>query len=340
MNWKLIGVICCISLLTASVPQSQAGFHEGEELDCNGCHGFTTPDPSSRCLHCHAQQYRVLSQTGDAYTPAGDFFWLTKHYISGDYFSSGNTHGHNIVAGSHGLGPDPALFAAPGDGAVDYEAEWLACTSCHDPHMSRSDSGATYRLLGTKGYNGGGKAEDISFEYQAPVAEPSSAMADDWLAENDQNHPDYIAGMSEWCTNCHSGYITRKGMSHPSGRQAVLREIAKTYNCYTTGGNNATGEEASFDFLVPIERGDMDAESSQIFKNMATTTSSVMCLSCHRAHASAFQAIGRWDLKVDLLANSPVLNTPEGIHAYYGQSIVERYGKREKGLCFKCHNKH
>jgi hypothetical protein len=338
MPGKKIAILCGICLFATYVPHSRAGFHEGDKLDCIACHGVTAPDPSSMCLECHAQKFRVLSPAGDAYTPGGDFFWLTQSFLSGHYTSTGDSHGHNIIAASFGLEEDGARSAAPGDGEVKYQSAWLSCTSCHDPHMSRSKPGATYRLLGTKGYRGGGKAESISFQYPAPAAEPLAAKGDDWIAESDEHHPTYISGMSEWCTNCHSGYITGKGLSHPAGRLATLEEKAEVYN-RNKPRTRVAGEGGSFDFLVPVEMG--ETFSRPIKKprlDKATPVSRVMCLSCHRVHASAFRSIGRWGLQVDLLVNSPVLYTPYGMHAYYGVSIATRYGEKAGPLCFKCHS--
>lgn len=61
------------------------------------------------------------------------------------------------------------------------------------------------------------------------------------------------------------------------------------------------------------------------------------CLSCHRAPASAFSTIGRWDFQVTFLRDSPVLSSPEGLHAYYGEQIEERYNGWQRSLCNKCH---
>ena len=339
MPWEKAAILCGIFLFAAFVPHSQAGFHEGDTLDCLACHGIGAPDPSSVCLECHARKFRVLSPTGDAYTPGGDFFWLTQNYLWAPFASSGDSHGHNIVAASFGLAEDGARHTAPGDGTVRYEAAWLSCTSCHDPHMSRSKPGATYRLLGTRGYGGGGKAASISFQYPAPVAEPLTTTGDDWIAESDDHHPAYISGMSEWCTNCHSGYITKKGLSHPTGRLATLKEKAKTYNDHKPKQTGFSVQDGSYDFLVPVETGKtLDRRGNKDSPDQATTSATVMCLSCHRAHASAFRSIGRWGLQVDLLVNSPVLSTPQRIHAYYGQPIAGRYGEKAGPLCFKCHS--
>ena len=49
--------------------------------------------------------------------------------------------------------------------------------------------------------------------------------------------------------------------------------------------------------------------------------SNVMCLTCHRAHASPFAHDGRWDFQSTLLAEAPIFDFPEGANAYYGETI-------------------
>jgi hypothetical protein len=322
-------------LLIAGLPFSHASIHDGELPDCNGCHSIEAPDPSSLCLECHAQEFRVLSKGGNAYTPGGDFFWLSKNYLSGDYLSFGDTHGHNVIASAFHLTRDGMRFEAPGVGGPLYRAEWLACTSCHDPHQPKTGPEPAYRLLGGQGYDGGRQARGFIFLNPAPVAKPSASTFGDWMPESDVNHPNYISGMSEWCTNCHSGYLTDTSLSHPAGPMARLKDLSNYYRQSVKKANNDDGPAADYDFLVPFERGEGGLGGMSEGPNMSAN---VMCLTCHRAHASPFKSIGRWDLKIRTgLANSPVLKSPEGPHAYYGHSITNRYGKRKKTLCVMCH---
>ncbi len=334
---KRHGIYFGLWLLMAGLglPHAHASIHDGEMPDCNGCHTIKAPDPSSLCLDCHAPEYRVLSEKGDAYTPGGDFFWLSKNYLAGDYISFGDMHGHNIIAAAHHLTQDGMRVVAPSVGGPPYQAEWLACTSCHDPHLTRSGPGTVYRLLGGQGYDGGGKASGFAFMNPAPIAKPSRPSFGDWLPESDANHPDYISGMSEWCTNCHSGYLSNKNLSHPAGPMARLKDLANIYRQSVKTMSSGGGQAAAYDFLVPFERGEGGNGGNAAGPN---PSANVMCLTCHRAHASPFKAIGRWDLKIKTgLANSPVLTSPEGIHAYYGHSITNRYGDRKKTLCVLCH---
>lgn len=311
----------------------QAGFHDVEILNCKGCHGLKKSDPSSVCLHCHAEKFRVLSETGDAYTPGGDFFWLNNQYGSGQSFGEGNSHGHNILAGEFNLQIDALRPSAPNDGKVKYLANWMSCTSCHDPHQTTASPGQGYRLLGGSGYNGGKKTVEFKFKFPPPVAKPSARDSEDWRPENDANHADYRTGMSEWCSNCHSGYTTNPALSHAAGAKALFKDIAQDYNRHDTRQN-------AFDFIIPFERGIVDDDATSNTASAGpNSNSNVMCLSCHRSHASAFSNIGRWDFKVEYLANSPILALAEGVHAFYGQSITTRYGRKQKTLCNKCHSK-
>lgn len=309
------------------------GFHDLEILDCKGCHGLKKSAPSSVCLHCHAEKFRVLSKTGNAYTPGGDFFWLNNQYSVGQSLGDGNSHGHNVLADEFDLQTDALLPSAPSDGKVKYLAAWMSCTSCHDPHQSTAFPGKGYRLLGGTDYNGGKKTVKFKFKFPSPVARPSERDYEDWRPESDANHADYRTGMSEWCSNCHSGYTSNPSLSHAAGAKALFGDIAQNYNSYDVRRN-------AFDFLIPFERGAMDDEAtSKDITAGPNSSSNVICLSCHRSHASAFSNIGRWDFKVEFLANSPILAITEGAHAFYGQSITARYGRKQKTLCNKCHSK-
>ncbi|MBC8431786.1 MAG: hypothetical protein H8D96_07680 [Desulfobacterales bacterium] len=124
-------------------------FHKGGVGYCEGCHilhkssdgqlqesdqvnneELITPrlrgsDPSSTCLRCHAEMgefFKVMSQDGSSFTPAGDFYWLRKTFTwnanSKSYKSLGDNHGHNVVALDYGEGM----------------SEW--CGNCHSDFVN------------------------------------------------------------------------------------------------------------------------------------------------------------------------------------------------------------
>ncbi|HXV20402.1 MAG TPA: hypothetical protein VD811_05345, partial [Desulfuromonadales bacterium] len=244
-------------------------------------------------------------------------------------------HGHNVIAAGFGLVADTTLRSGPSDGSATYRSAWLQCTSCHDPHTTAQKS---YRLLGSTGYDGGSLATGFRFSNPAPEALPCLGQDGNLQAETDLDHPDYGAGMSEWCTNCHSGFAGAH--THPAGTNSRLGALAAQYNSYQATGKMSGGPGTSYDFLVPFERGRGAVGSLRCARTDGPSAdATVMCLSCHRPHASAFSGIGRWDFGVHFLSFSAVLSSPDATHAYYGESILRRYGPYQQSLCNKCHGK-
>jgi len=255
----LISIFVASAFLTVMLPAPIYAFHEGGEVFCEGCHvmeafgntdfpplkGF---DTSSTCLRCHAQAgkfYNVLSNSGSTYTAGGDFHWLRNTFTWSSQGrllqSTGDSHGHNVIAVEYGLRGEGTLSSAPGG---VYPAGTLGCTSCHDPHARSCDSekpdgipssisledalpmnqnDCNYRLLGGVGYRGGTLGGGFTFRYPAPVAKANPA---DWI-ETDSNHTAYGSGMSEWCSNCHQDFLNGNN-SHRSGANAARAKIRCT----------------------------------------------------------------------------------------------------------------
>ena len=365
-------------------------FHSGGVGHCDGCHtmhnsenGATVipggtvgtginsyltvgADPSSTCLSCHIRIYKAMSTDGSAYTPGGDFYWMTQDFSA--FYprddSEGFRHGHNVVAATYGIAADPVLSTGPSNGTVNYPAGQLGCNSCHDPHgkiannanpapISASGSyGApepadgsvlgNYRLLGGLGYDGGEQvsAAGISFISAAPIARAYPGAMGQWPAETDTNHVAYGLGMSEWCSNCHSGFTA--GMlehRHPAGAGAYLFHRGVAYNTYRATGDLTNTQATAYDRLVPFERGITDVtllDTSSTFG--ADMPSRAMCLTCHRAHASPFDNAGRWDFTIEIITEAVgPLASADAIDVYYGEDIASRYNPWQRSLCNKCH---
>jgi len=324
-------------------------------------------DPSSTCLNCHkgSGSYHVFNNAGGAtnQTPGGDFEWLTKTFT---YIVRGNpaarngyNFGHNIVAADFGLVADTDITTtAPGG---TFPAANLACSSCHDPHgkvTSRTgtvvNSGSygdadpgggqilgNYRLLADTGYNPGGGP--VTFTASSPVA----ATMPNGTQERDNAHTDYGSGMSEWCANCHTAFInTSVGThAHPAGNGDNLGgTISGNYNLYVATGNLTNTAPNAYLALVPFERGTADRTTLNPTSTAGpSSASNVMCLTCHRAHASAFPNSGRWDFTTELLVDSHPASTDGGIDgddvlaSYYGRTIATDFGPGQRSLCNKCH---
>jgi len=227
----------------------------------------------------------------------------------------------------------------------NYSSGSLGCSSCHDPHGQvasglpiegsgsygavASSSGTAvgnYRLLGMQGYKNltSGPPTAVTYSMFGPNA------------ERDNRHTDYGSGMSEFCANCHFEMLTAATgeHTHPAGASAGFAGLDVTYNAYVATGDMSGTQADSYDHFVPFERGQGAALSS-------TTTagpdsgSNVMCLTCHRAHASAFEYALRWQPDEPLLAESDYVTANP--NAYYGEDIATRYGEWQRSLCNKCH---
>ena len=298
-------------------------------------------------------------------TPGGDFGYLKKNYFwissSGERGSSpGERHGHNIVAMDYGYMADSTHATAP-DG--NYPTTRFSCVSCHDPHARISTDTASrgaYRLLGGIGYTASSSG-GMAFTVQPPVAvaprdyNRSEAVTDTRVA--------YGTGMSEWCSNCHvrvqdnASAVANYG--HPVGSNArFTMEIISNYNAYVKSGDLTGNNGSSYTSLVPFEEGTDDTSIlTQHAKNNGSYgagpdyRSTVMCLTCHRAHASGWDNIARWNMKSEFIVYQGVYpGIDNGSPAEYAQgrtaaetqrALYDRpsslFAGHQRGLCNKCH---
>lgn len=325
-------------------------------------------DPSSICLNCHSgpgdsQSPSVFSFDGSALTPGGDFYWMTRTFSWTGGTSPASSHGHNIVALDFGLTADPARIFSPGG---NYPAAQLSCISCHDPH-GRSDGGTrsgsapvsvsgsygeqpapttvsgSYRLLGGASYTVGG----YSFSNSYPLARQNPLLP---FAESDGSHVDYGNGISAWCANCHADIVDREhrigdeSFRHPSD-ETLDQDHIDRYNSYVKSGDLSGTSVSAYLQFVPFERGQSDPQFLDPTSRLGPdSSSSVNCLTCHRAHASAFRVAGRWDFDAPLLIDShPTLGdsgaTASDVNnSYYGRDIATEFGPTQGQFCEKCHD--
>lgn len=335
---------------------STFAFHDAGVAHCNGCHtmhnsedgALVDPDspngnawllkdatPSDVCLSCHGGGLGAVFGDDPLAPPrqigAGNFVYLLEDNLNdghagGDTLDDGSwSHpipgdaaGHNIVAPSRGIAADATLGAGPG-GA--FPASALGCSSCHDPHGNTN-----FRML----YGQGRTVQDglFTFTNVAPDAAGGPSLFFGG-GESNGNHTAYKSGMSGWCGNCHGDFhANNTKLIHKSGMN-LGGTIATAYNLYNgtvdqLGGNQLTAYLAD----VPFE----DASAATNSTAGPTATSKVMCLTCHRAHASSAPNAGRWDFSVTLLDED---GDESGSYA-----IPNPYGNpNQRSLCNKCHVK-
>jgi hypothetical protein len=323
-------------------------------------------------------------------SPAGDFGWLKKSFswlpALGQPLgkSDGERHGHNIRSNDFGYAQDTTKSSAPGG---SYPSLSLNCISCHDPHgkYRRNQDGTirtsgqpvkgagsydtspdpdafaavgTYRLLGGAGYFSRSAGSSFSFIHNPPAAVAPEIYN---RAENATvTRVAYGAGMSDWCRNCHTNmhddvYPTplKHATSGPLGATLI-----NNYNSYVKTGDVSGFEATSYWSLVPFEIG---SSSYPLLKQIVTNTpakgpnsadgiATVMCLTCHRAHASGWDSATRWNTKTEYIVYNGRYSEEGSVYQPYGQgrseieaqrayydTPVSNFAPLQKTLCNKCH---
>lgn len=338
-------------------------FHDGGVAECAGCHTMHNSqdgqlvDPanpngnayllnagnaSDTCLRCHAAYGQFAGGTG--YGAGGDFYWLTKTWSWSAHghtsSSEADAHGHNIISATNNISQDATLSIAPGG---DFLSQYLSCTSCHDPHGNLN-----FRLLygSSSGpiYAGG----RYDFASDAPLALGNSRRTVSGSGqETDQAHTIYKSGMSDWCANCHEEFHSENTtkMVHPTGT-GMGSSVAAAYNAYISTDNLVGGNAASsYMGLVPFEAVNVILDDPSTDPTNYTQgpqgTDQIMCLTCHRAHASPFNDMTRWDMSETFLVDSHPAALEEGAtqddldNMYYNYTFVNN----QRSLCNKCHAK-
>jgi hypothetical protein len=351
---KLGLVITAAALITFGLGGTALAFHDGGVAHCDGCHTMHNSadgaavvtgtvgahlqkgsDPSSTCLTCHAGYGQF--KDGSAYRAGGDFYWLTKTFTWTAHghaaASTGSSHGHNIIAADFtGLETgDDTLTTAPGG---TYLAGQLGCNSCHDPHGTQGNAVLLYGVETTaKDYPGG-----YTFTHGAPVFKNAGRTAN----VADDLHSSFGSGMSEWCANCHAGFYNAIG-KHVAGNVAgaALGGLASNYNAYVETGDLTGNSATSYLEIVPFETGATDSAALAATDSTQgpTANSNVMCLTCHRAHASPFPNMARWYFDDTLMEEAHPLTGDGGASAddiankWYGRTI----SAEQRSFCNKCH---
>jgi hypothetical protein len=269
---------------------------------------------------------------------AGDYVFLLEDNLNDGHAGganpiAGHQAGHNVLSDTKGIGVDPANPTSPGG---SFPADQLACSSCHDPHGTTS-----FRLLyGANRLVKGEGGFSYAFTAPAPVALGIDLSGP---PESNTNHTAYRTGVSAWCGNCHGdfhGGAARVALLHPSD-DPLRAAAAGAYNAYrgttnciqfpgTAPGPCGNGTAlTSYLALVPIQ--DANTWNTTTSTRGGTATSRVMCLTCHRAHASSAPNAGRWDFDVTFLADD---GAESGSHA-----LPNPYDANQRSLCNKCHQK-
>lgn len=330
---------------------------------------------------------KQLTPGGDFGWIKKTFNWLTSAAQPMSY-SNGDRHGHNIVAADFFYLADSTNIMAPGGIYPANSLSCTSCHDPHgryrrnfdgtitasglsivqsgsfasSPDPSAAKSVGVYRLLGGRGYQPKSLIGGYAF-----VSDPPVAVAPDRpnRAEDvTQTRVAYGSGMSEWCANCHPNIHTpvfpgRRNLIHASGSGAKLgvTRMDTYYRYINTGVILSSPSTTPYTSLVPFEEGTTDyttlkshAKTDDTYLDGPNTAAQVMCLSCHRAHASGWDGIMRWNADTDFMVSNGFYSQQGQAFQPYGQGRTETealrayynrptrlFAPNQDTLCHKCH---
>ena len=306
MKKILIGLIaiCVVCLPVYAVHKTAAG------MECGGCHVMHTSSNAKllvanttegMCLQCHdsgGSQYGdysttvpvVMNATGPGI--AGDFADMSAN-DNGDTSSTGNGHNYNNTG---------AALAIPGSSLGTMNID---CGSCHDAHGSglADDTGDNspgagtvdfYRNLWQQPPDGDGSNADILCSLKDTSL--ANGGADDYdLSDTSYGKIDPAggaSGFSQWCITCHDNYdgvsaLTDDWLVHPVDEDYAedvgTEDMADFTTSYLAAATDLPLQDVAAGSSANAgPRGDADDDE-------------VFCLTCHKAHGSAYEDGLRWD---------------------------------------------
>lgn len=349
---------------------------------CLNCHqGDTDTGASSYHVSTISTAMDAVTTFPKQRTPGGDFGWINLN--TGSKYK----RGHNIVAPSHSYTADGRFtVASPGGTYPADKFNCASCHDPHGKYrvlpgtdaytaqvttggniaesgsyanIDTTETTGVFRLLAGVGYSPKSINGAHTFANASPVA----------IAPNTYNRTEattdtrvvYGKGMSEWCANCHqslyeNAYVSGEaGHTHPAGNAEKLDSfIVTNYNSYIASGNLTGDGSAAYTSLVPYEEGSADRDVLKVHavndgsvKTGPDANANVMCLSCHRAHASGFNSMLRYApdsfMTVDNGSGVSVYSVAADANnmltaAYYDRPATN-FIAYQRALCNKCHAK-
>jgi hypothetical protein len=151
------------------------------------------------------------------------------------------------------------------------------------------------------------------------------------------------------------------GLIHATGK--LVQPYLDTYNKYIKTGVIMTSPTSTpYLSLVPFEEGTADyttlkahARTDDMWLAGPDSQSQISCLTCHRAHASGWDGIMRWNTRTDYLVYNKSYAQAGQVYQPYGQGRTEAEARQayydrpsplqggttfaplQDSLCHKCH---
>ncbi len=237
-------------------------------------------------------------------------------------------------------------------------------TSNYEP--TATEAVGVYRLLAGKLYTP--KSGGVTFNGVPAAKAPSTynqteATNQVRVAYGVGTNGDHVS-WGAWCSSCHPSMHSTGNYVHAVDT-AMSTDIRNNYNAYVKSGDLSGSSATSFSSLVPFATNSGDySVLAGLAKNNSPTYAGpgsgdqVMCLSCHRAHASGWEKALRWYGEYEFMTkggqyigsdNPNVTGTRAGVQhrgrtmadaqiAYYDRPVTQ-FATYQRVLCNKCHAK-
>jgi len=303
----------------------------------------------------------------------------------------GASHGHNIVAVDKGYTGEAGT--SPGGSFPASELACTSCHDMHGQYRrltgdviaktgapiknsgsynggAANEPDATtavgvYRLLRGNGSTVGGvtftgvPAAKVPSSYNLPEATQQVRVA--YGVKTTNGHVTW----SNWCATCHGAMHSTGNYVHPVdvGLNSGTGSIGANYNAYVKSGDMTGAAATAFSNLAPFATNSGDytvlaglANTNTYVAGSAGPGSSdqVMCLSCHRAHASGWTEALRFNVEGEFMVWNSLYpgtdTTPtqpqfargrtgaETQAAYYDRPVTQ-FASYQRVYCNKCHAK-
>lgn len=301
-------------------PSKAEGYPQNADSGGPFPHLLVKANITDLCLQCHMNnQYTgapsVLNTTPGSGTllPGGDFGYtynVSPSALPGQVPGGHNPFG-NSGAPSANINPSPdggATGLVP-PGNTGAALTNFVCTNCHGEHgpesgnvnFSNPSSTQSYQnygyrlLLGVVNGNNTVAADSIVSQAWvvsggAVVAGPDGANLT--VSESSTNHNVYKGGFSEWCSSCHANFHSESNTdSNVYNGTAYIRHPTN-YNL-TSGIIRDYG--SNYNYVYPLNVVTNSDGQTPTNENPISTNDKIMCLTCHKAHATANPNSLRWD---------------------------------------------
>lgn len=283
---------------------SQGGSAVAKEYSSGSLVGDTTPNPcllSFDCIGCHFSSTAttivnntpiILNSTSPTAPLAGGNFY---------YVLSADNKGHNVA----GIKAQDSPLGLTPPGGTAAMASQLTCAGQYGCHGNRATGNDN--LAGVKGAHHtddptiDGSTVGKSYRFLNGTLGKEDT---DWEQDNvNTSHNEYKGAIgftvtttiSYLCGVCHGNFHSSAGVGsaspwlrHPT--DALLKSTGEYAN-YTT-----------YSMVAPVARPDLS--NLPAFPEVRPGTDIIMCLSCHRAHASPNYKMMRWDYKSTTLSTA------------------------------------